>query len=76
MTRITHRHIIAAVDRLNQRRGLSYPEQGYLQYSEIGGWGTYAPSFYACSGNGVTNVASLYRGRTLRETLAKVEQAS
>ena len=77
--RITHRDIVRAVDRLNDRRGKGPDDIGHLQYADIGGFGgAYRPSFYARMNDngGLVNVASLYRGATLRETLAKVEKAS
>lgn len=88
MARITHKQIEKAVAALNARRGLSYPSHGYLQYADIRGDGVYRPGFYvmhrtrasdASSGTynyGLTNVSSLYRGRTMRETLDKVNNAT
>lgn len=81
MKRVTHRDISRAVDRLNARRGLTYGNKGYLQYADITGAGAgFRPSFYATiadgKASGVTNVASLYRGRTMRETLANLERAA
>lgn len=88
MSRVTHKHIEKAVQALNVRRGLSYPSDGYLQYADIRGDGIYRPGFWtmhrthasdASGGSynyGLTNVSSLYRGRTLRETLEKVQAAS
>lgn len=86
--RVTHKHIEKAVQDLNARRGLSYPAPGFLQYADIRGDGTYRPGFWAMHRThasdtaggaynyGLTNVSSLYRGRTMRETLAKVQAAS
>jgi hypothetical protein len=77
LKRVTHRHIKKAVAELNNRRGLEYPSIGYLLYQDVGGWGVYAPSFYSVvnKDGGVTNVASLYRGNTMRQTLANIEAA-
>ena len=86
--RVTHKHIERAVQALNARRGLSYPSHGYLQYADIRGDGVYRPGFWVmhrthasdASGGaynyGLNNVSSLYRGRTMRETLDKVNSAS
>lgn len=76
---VTHQHIARAVQRLNQRRGLTSQDAGYLMYADIRGDGTYRPSFYARmsgDGGGVVNVASLYRGANMRETLANVERSN
>ena len=75
-SRITHHHISKAVARLNARKGLAYPSLGYLLYQDIGGWGgAYRPGFYMIvnDGGGVRSVGYTYRGKTLRETLAKIE---
>ena len=76
--RVTHKHIERAVAALNERRGLTRGDNGYLMYADIRGDGRYSPSFYAVinPNGGVTNVASLYRGATMRETLANVERAT
>lgn len=82
MKQVTHRDIEKAVDRLNHRRGLTRHSKGWLMYRDIKGNGTYRPSFYARTMGednpacGVVNVASLYRGKTMRETLANIEGAN
>jgi hypothetical protein len=78
---ITHRDIEKAVDALNHRRGLTRHSKGWLMYGDIKGNGHYRPSFYARTMGednpacGVVNVASLYRGKTMRETLEKINEA-
>lgn len=77
MKRITHKDIEQAVEMLNKRRGNTRSDMGYLIYGDIRGDGTYRPGFYSHvrdgESSGVVNVSSAYRGRTMRETLAKVE---
>ena len=77
MKRIRHKDIANAVERLNKRRGLEYGDKGYLIYCDIRGDGTYRPGFYIAirlgKSSGMVNVSNCYKGRTMRETLAKVE---
>lgn len=78
--RITHSKIAQAVTLLNKAQGTPYGTKGHIIYADIRGDGPgYRPSFYASiadgKGAGVTNVASIYRGETMRETYKNIHRA-
>lgn len=76
MKRIRHADIVRAVGALNDRRGIKYPDIGYLLYSDIrGDGGPYNPNFYVISnpGGGVSCVNYTYMRDTMRATLANLE---
>lgn len=82
MNRITHKDVAAACDRYNKALKLHYyradktPSQGYLMWADIRGDGTNRRGLYACIGNGSGGVGSSdLRGKTMRETIAKIDLA-
>lgn len=75
MARVTHKHIERATAALNERRGLTHGQPGYLIYADIRGDGIYRPDFYVYSvRGGLTNLSSNYRYRTMRATLENLER--
>lgn len=78
MTRVTHKHISDAVARYNAARGLTYPSIGYLQYADIRGDGSNWRGLYVQinEGGGVGSSYAPRKGKTMRETLANIDEAT
>lgn len=81
MNRITHKDVSAACERYNKALKLHYwrgkkpPSDGYLQWTDIRGDGRNIRGLYAIFGDsgGVTH--SDLQGKTMRETIRKIDLA-
>ena len=76
MERIRERHIKAAVAELNERRRVAYPQEGYTYWADVHGSGVYSPRLWRIVNEGGGVTYSALNGATLRETLAKVQEAT
>lgn len=81
MNRITHKHVEAACERYNAAlklhywRGKKAPSIGYLMWSDIRGDGTNRRGLYSVIGDSGGVGSSDLRGKTMRETIRKIELA-
>lgn len=81
MNRVTHKHVSDACDRYNAAlklhywRGKKSPTIGYLQWADIRGDGTNRRSLYAVIGESGGVCHSDLRGKTMRETIRKIDLA-
>lgn len=76
--RVTHRHIQAACHAYNERHGFAYPSVGYLQWTDIGGFGArYRPGLYVQTNErgGVCQSNLRQPGQTLRALLEAINNA-